>query len=174
MKREIFISYSRRDTALVGPLVSVLRATGTDAFQDIDSIPPGARWQAVIVTAIASCKLFLLFWCRHAAESRSVTQECEKARALGKRLCPLLIDSTPLPASLSEYQWIDLRAVIGNHEEREVVRYTPVRNILPGASQPIGERVTELKVPNKSDLMRVGLVVWGELGKLFEGLGADA
>jgi hypothetical protein len=177
----IFISYSRDDAEIVVPLVKIVRATGAGAFQDLDSIAPGCRWQPVIMQAIADCELFLLFWCHHAASSNAVKGEYEEALALGKRLAPVLIDSTPLPKPLLAYQWIDLRQAIGTHEEREVeveggveegVEEDAYVDSLGHGSWYDGPyrhtttvRITQLTLPDEAQLARAGCQLWETLGE---------
>ncbi len=119
---EIFVSYSHKDARFVKPMMQMLRPTGASVFRDEDGIEPGTKWAAVIAEAIEGCRLVYLFWCSHSADSGEVKKEYEQALALKKGIVPLLLDDTPLPATLSEYQWIDLRPVIGAHEEKVEVK----------------------------------------------------
>ena len=164
----VFASYSHEDSEIVGSLVVVLRAAGSGVFRDVDSIPPGSRWRAVIADAITQCHVFLLFWCRHSARSRAVASECQQAVAFQKRIVPILLDSTPLPSHLAEYQWVDIRTAVGAHEDECVEVENSIPNILPGrSSEPI--RFTRLVVsqPNQAQLVAGGLQVWIELGRIL-------
>jgi len=114
---EIFASYSHSDASFVKPMVQYLRPTGARVFRDKDNIPPGKKWAAVIASAIEGCRLMYVFWCRHSAASREVQKEYEKAIQLQKDILPVLLDDTPLPKALADYQWVDLRVVIGPQHE---------------------------------------------------------
>jgi hypothetical protein len=107
----IFVSYSRRDFQIVKPLVEMLRLSGAGVFQDVDQIPPGTRWRAVLTDALDSCQVCVLFWCHHSAESVYVRSDCDRAAQGGKLLTPILLDNTPLDETLPEYQAIDMRGL---------------------------------------------------------------
>lgn len=111
----VFISYSHADAILVDPVVRLLRVNTSLVFVDTDHIRPGKRWRDEIGGALASSDLVVVFWCAHAAESDEVAQEWRSALTAGKDLLPLLLDATPLPAALHEYQWIDFRGMVGQH-----------------------------------------------------------
>lgn len=113
----IFVSYSRKDSALVSTLVRFLMVADDRVFQDVHDIEPGSRWRAVITMAIDSCDKMLLFWCAHSSSSSEVGKEYSSALRRKKILVPVLLDDTDLPAPLSNYQAIDLRAALGTHKE---------------------------------------------------------
>jgi hypothetical protein len=55
----------------------------------------------------------VVFWCTHSEQSEEVKKEYDTAIELEKNVLPILLDSTPVPTSLSVYQWLDFRAVVG-------------------------------------------------------------
>jgi len=60
--------------------------------------------------------LVVVFWCDHASRSNEVAKEWKAAIEQEKDLLPLLLDATPLPPELGEFQWIDFRGTVGaNH-----------------------------------------------------------
>lgn len=111
----VFMSYSRHDAALVGPLTQLLRITGGAVFRDLDSIQPGTKWRVAISSAIDSCETFLLFWCAHSLRSQEIRAEYEQAIALSRPVIPVLLDRSELPEELAEYQTIDLSIALGDH-----------------------------------------------------------
>jgi hypothetical protein len=112
----VFVSYSRADVLLVSPVVKLLRTNRSLVFQDIDSIQPGKRWQGEIAEALAESQLVVVFWCTHASQSNAVSKEWQAAIEQKKDLLPLLLDTTPLPPQLAEFEWIDFRGTVGaNH-----------------------------------------------------------
>ena len=112
----VFLSYSHADASLVAPVVKLLRVNKSLVFQDIDRIRPGKKWREEIADALAEAQLVVVFWCAHASRSDEVAREWKTAIEQRKDLLPLLLDATPLPAELSEYQWIDFRGTVGaNH-----------------------------------------------------------
>lgn len=112
----VFVSYSHADAPLVAPVVKLLRVNKSLVFQDVDSITPGKRWRGEIARGLDQSHLVVVFWCQHASRSDEVAREWQAAIAQNKDLLPLLLDATPLPAPLGEFQWIDFRATVGaNH-----------------------------------------------------------
>jgi len=112
----VFVSYSHADASLVAPVVELLRANKSLVFQDTDSIPPGKRWRSEIAKALDESHLVVVFWCDHASRSDEVSKEWNTAIEQQKNLLPLLLDATPLPPELDEFQWIDFRGIVGaNH-----------------------------------------------------------
>jgi TIR domain len=109
----IFVSYSHQDTGLVKPVVGLLRATKDLVFQDVDAIKPGSRWRPQIEEALGVAQLIVLFWCYHSSRSAEVKKEYELAVSTGKDVLPVLLDATPLPNELNEYQWVDFRELVG-------------------------------------------------------------
>ena len=113
MPPNIFVSYSHADTSLVAPIVVLLRVSKALVFLDSDSIPPGKRWRDELGTAISEASVVVVFWCHHAKTSREVEKEFKAAIALGKDVLPLLLDETPLPTDLADFQYIDFREIFG-------------------------------------------------------------
>lgn len=140
----VFVSYSRRDQPIVSAAVQLMRAVGATAFQDTDSIPPGAIWREVIFTTIESARSIIVFWSRNSATSSAVRAEWTQGVHLNKRIIPVLLDSTPLDSCLAKYQWLDWRVFsVAGVEEGE--QGTP-REILLRSSFPVGfvSAITEL------------------------------
>jgi hypothetical protein len=112
----VFVSYSHADASLVAPVVRLLRVNRSLVFQDTDRIPPGKKWRDEIAKALAESTLVVVFWCHHACRSDEVSKEWRTAIELDKDVLPLLLDATPLPSELGDFQWIDFRGTIGtNH-----------------------------------------------------------
>lgn len=116
----VFVSYSHADASLVAPVVRLLRVNKSFVFQDIDRIQPGKKWRSEITKALAEAQLVVVFWCDHASRSNEVSKEWKTAIEQEKDLLPLLLDATPLPPELGEFQWIDFRGTVGaNHSSIE-------------------------------------------------------
>jgi|ERR1044072_706972 hypothetical protein len=112
---ELFVSYSREDARIIKPLVKLLR-TLRSVFLDEDTIPPGTKWRFQIVSALQNCETVIVFWCSHAAMSKEVELEYRRAIELNKVVVPILLDATVIPDVLAQYQAIDLRTALGDHE----------------------------------------------------------
>jgi hypothetical protein len=127
----VFVSYSHADALLVSPVVKLLRVNKSLVFQDIEDIQPGKRWQSEIAKALSESNLVVVFWCTHANRSKEVSQEWQAAIEQKKDLLPLLLDTTPLPQQLAEFQWIDFRGMVGASH----------------SSMDLGDRVVEASAP---------------------------
>ena len=109
----VFVSYSHADASLVGPVVKLLRVNKSLVFQDVDDIQPGKKWRGEIARGLADSHLVVVFWCEHASRSEEVSNEWKAAIEQEKDLLPLLLDATPLPTELNDFQWIDFRGTVG-------------------------------------------------------------
>lgn len=109
----VFVSYSHADASLVGPVVQLLRVNKSLVFQDTDGIQPGKKWRGEIAKALAESHLVVVFWCDHACRSTEVATEWKGAVEQEKDVLPLLLDATPLPSELGQFQWIDFRGTVG-------------------------------------------------------------
>ena len=139
MAVSVFVSYSHNDVALVTPIVKLLRLNKSLVFQDTDSIELGKRWREQASYALAEARLIVLFWCVHSSRSNEVESEYRSALKTGKDLLPVLLDATPLPAELSEFQWIDFRGAVGaSHANAGVPPATPMS---PCAKAPVNRSV---------------------------------
>ena len=130
----VFVSYSHADASLVAPVVKLLRVNKSLVFQDVDDIQPGKRWRSEIAKGITKSHLVVVFWCNHASQSAEVSKEWKAAIEQEKDLLPLLLDATPLPSELGQFQWIDFRGTVGaNHgsivfSQRMALPPAPVRS----------------------------------------------
>ncbi len=118
-KYEFFISYASCDSAIVHPLCKVIGATKKNSFFiDAYQLEPGKRWANELAQAIRSCDTVFVFWSKNSANSEWVKAEYEVAIARRKNVIPIILDKTPLPDLLDEYQSIKFSD--RNIEEKEV------------------------------------------------------
>lgn len=118
----VFISYSREDIEVVKPLVALLRTQFANrVFFDLDSIPPGEKWNDYLIDKLEQADLVVVFWCVHAHASENVAWECQKAIDYGKKILPYVLDSTPLPSKLSCYQFIDARKALNKKHKAYMI-----------------------------------------------------
>ena len=110
--RRFFISYSHLDAEFIEPVVQLLRSTGAPLFRDRDQIRPGQKWRAELQTHLQQSDVVVVFWSKNANASVEVEKEWRLAVELGKEVIPVLLDGTPLNSVLSEYQYIDLGAIM--------------------------------------------------------------
>ena len=134
----VFVSYSHADSLLVSPVVKLLRLNKSLVFQDIDTIQPGKRWRGEIAKGLAESHLVVVFWCTHASQSNEVSKEWRAAIEQKKDLLPLLLDPTPLPPELAEFQWIDFRGTVGashSSTDRPVARMASSKSARQGSAR---------------------------------------
>ncbi|MGZ8541133.1 MAG: TIR domain-containing protein [Chitinophagaceae bacterium] len=93
---KIFISHSWNDKSLATQINETLEKDGHEAWYDIHQLVPGDDIQAVIDVYIKKCDAVILLWSLHAFDSAGVDAEIQTTKKLGKRIIPLLKDSTPL------------------------------------------------------------------------------
>jgi hypothetical protein len=110
----------------VTPVVRLLRSTNDFVFLDSDSIKPGQKWRQALSEAMEQANLVVVFWCTHSNQSAEVESEYRSAIEARKDVLPVLLDSTPVPPALDQYQWIDFRELgRGRHSMEDVPAARP-------------------------------------------------
>ena len=118
-KYDLFISYSREDSAVVEPLVRQLQAAGLQVYFDRWYAAPGQPWMPALEAALQQCRAVAVF----IGLEMGGWQQKEKAAALQRQttaaadddvfpVIPVLLqpDAAPL-GFLDQNTWIDLAAV---------------------------------------------------------------
>ncbi|MCK5918585.1 MAG: toll/interleukin-1 receptor domain-containing protein, partial [Cocleimonas sp.] len=95
-----FFSYSSKNLQQVLPYEQALINAGLQVWRDKNALRAGEFWPMRLGEAIDQQDSFILFWSVEAQASSFVTLEWNTAIALGKTIIPVLLDNTPLPASL--------------------------------------------------------------------------
>lgn len=110
----IFISHSSRDREAAEAMATRLRAQGYQSlfldFDPADGIPAGRDWEREIYARLRSCSGVVVLCSAHSMASDWCFAEITHARALGKRLFPVLIADCTLRPLLLDTQVVDLRA----------------------------------------------------------------
>ncbi len=111
----IFISCAREDRDHLQRLQALLGAIVGDSaiFVDQDKVRAGSIWTLELARAIVDSTHFVVIWSRRARDSHWVNQEVTSVVELCReqplrRIIPVRIDPTPLPAELQPFQGIDL------------------------------------------------------------------
>ena len=116
MGREIFISYSRDDKALVHPFVEqISKAVGKDCWIDMKGIESGEEFEEVIMKAIDECEVMLFMLSDSSLKkSKWTKREVYYAEDEGKRIVPVLIDGDKLRGwfkfHFGNVDYIDIRS----------------------------------------------------------------
>src|SRR5688572_20254507 len=93
---KIFISHSWNDKSLATRVNENLQKDGHEVWYDIHQLVPGDEIQPVIDVYIKKCDVVVLLWSLCAFDSAGVDAEIQTTKKMGKRIIPLLKDSTPL------------------------------------------------------------------------------
>ena len=107
---DIFISYSRKDSAHAIELAERLRADGMDVWIDQRGIVGAEKWATEIVEGIRACSTFIILLSSNSIESENVLRELSLASEKRKRVLPVDIEPTVLPSSF-EYPLAGLQRV---------------------------------------------------------------
>lgn len=99
--------YARADAAEAERVRRLARAFDR-VWIDRD-LAPGTPWRPAIGRRICSADRVLVLWSAYAAASVEVGAEWRHAAACGRRLVPVMLDSTPMPAELGARQAVDWR-----------------------------------------------------------------
>ena len=78
--KEVFISYSTKDTEIALALLETLESYGLDCWIAPRNIPKGAQWAEEIDKAIQNARVFVVIVSSHSVESRQVPKEIISSR----------------------------------------------------------------------------------------------
>jgi len=148
----VFISYSRVNGEVVSIAAKLLRAGGATVFQDVVDIEYGSDWQEALARAIRQCERVLVFWSLAASTSEWVEREWRMALQAGKRIVPMLLDKTPLPAELSRFNGMPelmqfLMLVKQPPQAAHAPPPSPARSLPPSRPAPMRQRGPRFMLP---------------------------
>ena len=106
IEKEVFISYSRKDSDLVKPIYEWLENAGCQCWLDVDGMFSGVSYKKVIVDAIKRSKVLLFMSSENSNKSRNVVSEVSIAMEYGKKIIPIRLDMSPYSESI-EYDIIN-------------------------------------------------------------------
>ena len=97
----VFISYSRRDSEIVGQIVSQLAKEGLQAWMDREPVQPQKPWRKQIIENIDTASAFVLFLSPDSVSSEINSKELTLAKeAQQPFLLAVMLKETILPAEL--------------------------------------------------------------------------
>lgn len=100
MKYDVFISYSRKDSAIVKDYCEYIKKAGLSLWIDEDGIETGDEFKRKIVRAINESRIFLFFSSVNSNDSPWTVKEVNVAVLLKKRIIPIKLDDTIYEESL--------------------------------------------------------------------------
>ncbi|MDH5541129.1 MAG: toll/interleukin-1 receptor domain-containing protein, partial [Rhizobacter sp.] len=87
----VFVSYSRRDTAITDALVAALEARGIDVFIDRRDLPYGEKWQGELADSIAAADTVVWLVSPNSVASKWCNWELDEVQKQHKRLVPVRV-----------------------------------------------------------------------------------
>ena len=97
---DVFISYSRKDSDIVFPIVKKLEDKGLSVWIDRDGVESGDAFKSVIVGGIKKSNIFLFFSSANANESSWTVKEVDTAVYLKKKIIPVKLDEADYADSI--------------------------------------------------------------------------
>ncbi len=107
--KQLFISYSRKDTEFTRHLTKRFDVEGLQAWVDWQDIPPSIDWMKEIQKGIEDANVFVYLISPDSISSTVCMQELQHAVLNGKRIIPIIIrdiDVKLVPASVTHLNWI--------------------------------------------------------------------
>ena len=106
IEKDIFISYSRKDSDIVKQIYEWLEKAGYKCWMDINGMFSGISYKKVIVDAIKHSKVLLFMSSENSNKSCNVVSEVSIAMKYGKKIIPVRLDMSPYSESI-EYDIIN-------------------------------------------------------------------
>lgn len=104
---QVFISYSRKDTAFVRHLAADLEKAGYSVWWDISDLRGGDDWVRLIPEAIERSEFFIVVLTPNSTASEWVRKEYTQALSLHKKVIPIMLERTAVPFALNTINFLD-------------------------------------------------------------------
>ncbi len=108
----LFVSYARRDSAVVHPICEELTAQGQRIWVDTKEIHAGESWAGEIVRAIKAVNSVAVMCSPAAFESDHVKREVYLADRYKRKILPIFLEEAPVPEDFEYFfasvQWLRL------------------------------------------------------------------
>lgn len=135
MEYDIFISYSRKDTAIVDQFVKRLTEAGYNVWIDRDGIYSGEQFKAKIVNAIKNSAIVLFFSSVNSNKSEWTVKEISYSLKKGKTIIPIRLDDEEYEDSI-DFDLINI----------DFISYQPmcssatIENLIKSIAKHLGKR----------------------------------
>lgn len=149
-KRDIFISYSRKDTAIADRICQAFDKAGITYFIDRQGIAGGMEFPKVLAEAILNCKIFLYLGSENSYGSKFTNSEVTYAfnKKQKEQILPYIIDNSSLPTELEfVFSCINIRNI--KEHPIETILIQDILQILGKHT----EKKTTKKPRNKKNLL---------------------
>jgi len=105
--RRVFLSYPTIEREGAKAVTEALLKAKLEIWDDSRSISPGSEWDKEIEKAISDSDVVVVLLTK--SPSPKLSLEVQLAREKGRRLIPVIIESSPVPEDVSGLKSIDLR-----------------------------------------------------------------
>lgn len=95
MNHQVFISYSRKDTAMIAPICAILNDLSIKYWIDINGVYSGDNYKDTICKAIKTAKLVVFLSSANSNASHNVAKEISLADEFRKTIIPVRLDNSP-------------------------------------------------------------------------------
>ena len=106
-KRQVFISYSRKDIKFARRLASDLKKAGFDVWWDISNLKGGDDWVRFIPAAIEDNYHFVVLLSPSSIHSEWVEKEYTHAIGKRKKIVPAMIKPCEVPFALNTINYVN-------------------------------------------------------------------
>ena len=106
-QKDIFISYSRKDTETVKDIYNWLEGKGYKCWIDLEGMSSSDSYKAIIVDAIKNSKILMFMSSENSNSSQNVVSEVSLAVKYGKKIIPVKLDEVPYTPSI-EYDIVNI------------------------------------------------------------------
>ena len=97
MRRDIFISYSRKDLRQVIAICDDIKnLLGCESWIDVNGIESGEQFVNIIIKAIDEAKIVLFMVSDASMSSEYTKKEVMYAKHIGKKVVPVILDGSEL------------------------------------------------------------------------------
>ena len=163
MPHQVFLSHAGEDARKAAALCDALEAAGVRCWIAPRDIPGGASYAGAIVRAIETTRLLVFLYSGHAAESRHVRSELERAFNNGIVILPVRIEDVEITSELQYFtstaQWLDVFE--GDFEQELPGLVKAIQAALAGAPIPRAVRKERRRLVLKWSAPALGLLVIG-------------
>ncbi len=141
LRQDVFMSYSRRDKAVMRIARDALVAAGYTVWSD-ESLEPGSpSWKNDVQQAIEGAGCVVAILSPDAKESEWVSEELNYARIHKRRMFTVLVrgdESNAIPFGLTGVQWVDMRL---DYDEgmKELMQQSALEQLIAAVREYLGK-----------------------------------
>ena len=173
MAKEVFISYSRDDKALVLPFVKqISKAVKRDCWMDMKGIESGVEFEEVIMKAIDECQIVLFMLSDSSLKSQWTKREVYYAESQQKRIVPVLVNGDKLRGwfqfHFGNVDYINIRSK--EHKEKLINNLRDWLGVEEEERKAAEEskKVDHESSANNTPSKREGLLLWIQKRKIWQ------